>query len=47
MLGFAAAAWKTQPRDLFIGWTVEQREARLHLNPSSGLSIKQILRVFA
>ncbi len=31
LLGFGAAAWKTQPRDLFIGWTVEQREARLHL----------------
>ena len=31
LLGFGAAAWKTQPRDLFIGWTAEQREARLHL----------------
>jgi len=31
LLGFGAAAWKTQPRDLFIGWTPEQREARLHL----------------
>ncbi|MFQ5506478.1 MAG: DUF4338 domain-containing protein [Planctomycetota bacterium] len=31
LLGFGAAAWKTQPRDLFIGWTAEQRQARLHL----------------
>lgn len=31
LLGFGAAAWKTQPRDLFIGWTAEQRKARLHL----------------
>ena len=31
LLGFGAAAWKTQPRDLFIGWNAEQREARLHL----------------
>ncbi|MFQ5381497.1 MAG: DUF4338 domain-containing protein [Dehalococcoidia bacterium] len=31
VLGFGAAAWKTQPRDLFIGWSAEQREARLHL----------------
>jgi len=31
LLGFGAAAWKTQPRDLFIGWTPKQREARLHL----------------
>ncbi len=31
LLGFGAAAWKTQARDLFIGWTAEQREARLHL----------------
>jgi len=31
LLGFGAAAWKTRPRDLFIGWTAEQREARLHL----------------
>lgn len=31
VLGFGAAAWKTQPRDIFIGWTAEQREARLHL----------------
>ena len=26
---FGAAAWKTQPRDAFIGWTASQRQARL------------------
>jgi hypothetical protein len=31
LLAFGAAAWKTQPRDLFIGWSPQQREARLHL----------------
>lgn len=31
LLGFGAAAWKTQPRDRFIGWSAPQREARLHL----------------
>jgi hypothetical protein len=31
LLGFGAAAWKTAPRDDFIGWTAHQREARLHL----------------
>ena len=31
LLGFGAAAWKTAPRDHFIGWTPEQRENRLHL----------------
>jgi hypothetical protein len=31
LLGFGAAAWKTQPRDSFIGWTPEQREERLQL----------------
>jgi len=31
VLGFGAAAWKTQVRDDFIGWTATQREARLHL----------------
>ena len=31
LLGFGAAAWKTAPRDRFIGWTVEQRKLRLHL----------------
>ena len=30
LLGFGAAAWKTQPRDRFIGWTPQQREQRLH-----------------
>ncbi len=30
LLGFGAAAWKIRPRDLFIGWTAEQREVRLH-----------------
>jgi len=31
LFGFGAAAWKTAPRDRFIGWTARQREARLHL----------------
>lgn len=31
LLSFAASAWKTQPRDEFIGWTREQRERNLHL----------------
>jgi len=31
LLGFAAAAWHVAPRDRFIGWTDEQRRARLHL----------------
>ncbi len=31
LLGFGAAAWKTAPRDAFIGWTPLQREQRLHL----------------
>ena len=31
LLGFGAAAWTTAPRDRFIGWTAEQRKARLHL----------------
>ena len=31
LLGFGAAAWKTAPRDDFIGWTPNQRQARLHL----------------
>lgn len=31
LLGFGAAAWKTAPRDEFIGWTAPQRQARLHL----------------
>jgi hypothetical protein len=31
VLGFGAAAWKTKPRDEFIGWTARQREANLHL----------------
>jgi hypothetical protein len=30
-LGFGAAAWKTAPRDRFIGWSDEQRRANLHL----------------
>ncbi|MGK5083570.1 Druantia anti-phage system protein DruA [Bdellovibrionota bacterium FG-1] len=28
-LGFSAAAWKTAPRDQFIGWSVTQREQSL------------------
>ena len=31
LLGFAGAAWKVQARDRFIGWTAQQRQARLHL----------------
>lgn len=31
LFGFGAAAWKTAPRDNFIGWTPAQREAHLHL----------------
>ena len=31
LLSFGASAWKTQPRDEFIGWTPEQRERNLHL----------------
>jgi hypothetical protein len=30
-LGFAASAWKAQARDRWIGWSAEQRRARLHL----------------
>ena len=30
-LGFGAAAWKTAPRDNFIGWTAEDRVRNLHL----------------
>jgi len=29
LLGFGDAAWKTAPRDRFIGWTKEQRELKL------------------
>ena len=31
LLGFGAAAWKTAPRDQFIGWNSAQRAAHLHL----------------
>lgn len=31
LFGFGAAAWKTAPRDDFIGWSAHQRKARLHL----------------
>ena len=31
LLGFGASAWKTRPRDEFIGWTSEQRQRNLHL----------------
>jgi hypothetical protein len=31
LLGFGAAAWKTAPRDLYIGWTPAQRKRNLHL----------------
>ena len=31
LLGFGASAWKTKPRDEFVGWTSEQRQRNLHL----------------
>lgn len=31
LLSFAAAAWKTAPRDNFIGWTAEQKQKNLYL----------------
>lgn len=31
VLGFGAAAWKVAPRDSFVGWNPQQRQARLHL----------------
>jgi hypothetical protein len=31
LLAFGASAWKTKPRDEFIGWTHEQRPRKLHL----------------
>lgn len=31
LLGFGAAAWKTAPRDQWIGWNPEQRKRNLHL----------------
>ena len=31
MLGFSAAAWKTAPRDAFIGWSPQLRERNLQL----------------
>ncbi len=31
LLGFGAAAWKVAPRDRLIGWSLEQRQQRLHL----------------
>jgi len=31
LLSFGASAWKTRPRDEFIGWTKEQRQRNLHL----------------
>lgn len=30
-IGFGASAWKIAPRDRWIGWSLQQREARLHL----------------
>ena len=29
-LGFGASAWKVAPRDMFIGWSVQERERNLH-----------------
>ena len=31
LLGFGAAAWKTMPRDSFIGWSRQVRRKNLHL----------------
>ena len=31
LLGFGAAAWQTEPRDRYIGWTHEQRKRNLRL----------------
>jgi hypothetical protein len=31
LLGFGATAWQTTPRDRYIGWSYEQRQANLHL----------------
>ena len=31
LLSFGASAWKTEPRDKYIGWSAAQRETRLHL----------------
>lgn len=31
LFGFGAAAWKCQPRDSFIGWDADTRQANLHL----------------
>ncbi len=31
LLGFGAAAWKTAPRDDYIGWDAETRKKNLHL----------------
>lgn len=31
LLGFGAAAWKTAPRDDYIGWDAETRKQNLHL----------------
>jgi hypothetical protein len=31
VVGFAASAWRLAPRDRWIGWSDEQRRARLHL----------------
>ena len=31
VVGFAASAWKVAPRDHWIGWSQQQRKAKLHL----------------
>jgi hypothetical protein len=31
VLGFGASAWKTEPRDHYIGWSARQRKTNLHL----------------
>lgn len=31
LISFGASAWKTQPRDTYIGWNAKQRHRNLHL----------------
>jgi hypothetical protein len=36
---FAAAAWKVQARDAFIGWSAPQRQQRLSLTIAPGVAL--------
>ena len=38
LLGFGAAAWKTAPRDRFIGWRPSERERNLQLIATTPVS---------